>query len=148
VQVEAIIELLEFFLRTAYFQVDDKFFQLKDGMAVGSSLSPIVRNLFMEHFEKLSLDTAQQKPSLRLRYVDDMFVVWPHDPEWLQNFLSHLSSLRLSIQFIMEIESGSVIAFLDVLVIRKEVTLATKVYRKPTHTRANISTSALTICRM
>jgi hypothetical protein len=34
----------------------------------------------------------------------------------------------------MEIESDSVIAFLDVLVIRKETTLATKVYRKPTHT--------------
>jgi hypothetical protein len=34
----------------------------------------------------------------------------------------------------MEIESDSAIAFLDVLVIRKETTLATKVYRKPTHT--------------
>jgi uncharacterized protein involved in propanediol utilization len=34
----------------------------------------------------------------------------------------------------MEIESGSAIPFLDVLVIGKETTLATKVYRKPTHT--------------
>jgi hypothetical protein len=33
----------------------------------------------------------------------------------------------------MEIESGSAIAFLDVLVIKKGTTLATKVYRKPTH---------------
>jgi hypothetical protein len=33
----------------------------------------------------------------------------------------------------MEIESDSVIAFLDVLVIRKGTTLANKVYRKPTH---------------
>jgi hypothetical protein len=34
----------------------------------------------------------------------------------------------------MEIESDSAIALLDVLVIRKETTLAPKVYRKPTHT--------------
>jgi hypothetical protein len=34
----------------------------------------------------------------------------------------------------MEIESDSVFAFLDALVIREELTLATKVYRKPTHT--------------
>jgi hypothetical protein len=34
----------------------------------------------------------------------------------------------------METESDSAIPFLDVLVIRKETTLATKVYRKPTHT--------------
>jgi hypothetical protein len=39
----------------------------------------------------------------------------------------------------MEIESDSVIAFLDVLVIRKEMTLATKVYRKPNHTGQYLS---------
>jgi hypothetical protein len=30
----------------------------KDGMTVGSSLSPIVSNILMEHFEKLALDSA------------------------------------------------------------------------------------------
>jgi hypothetical protein len=44
--------------------VDDKFFQQKDGMAVGNSLSTIVSNIFMEHFEKLALDWAQHKPLL------------------------------------------------------------------------------------
>jgi hypothetical protein len=34
----------------------------------------------------------------------------------------------------MEIESGSAIPLLDILVIRKGITLATKVYRKPTLT--------------
>jgi hypothetical protein len=61
-------------------------------------------------------------------------VVWPHGPEQLQNFLSHLNSLKPSIQFTMEIESDSAVPILDVLVIRKETVLATKVYKKPTHT--------------
>jgi hypothetical protein len=47
-QVEAITELLEVCLRTTYFEVD-KFFQQKDSMAMGSSLSPIVSNFYMEH---------------------------------------------------------------------------------------------------
>jgi hypothetical protein len=128
------MELLEVCLRTTYFQVDDKFFQQKDGMAMGSSLSPIVSNIFMEHLENLALDLAQHKPSVWLRYADDTFVAWPHGPSRLQDFLSHLNSLRLSIQFTMEIESDSTIAFFDVLVIRKGMTLSTKVYRKPTHT--------------
>jgi hypothetical protein len=93
-QVEAIMELLEVCLRTMYFQAGDKFFQQKDGMATGTSLSPVVSNIFMEHFEKLALDSAQHKPSLWLRYVDDTFVVWPHRPSQLQDFLSHLNSLR------------------------------------------------------
>jgi hypothetical protein len=68
-------------------------------------------------------------------------------PERLQDFFSHLNSLRPSIQFTMEIESDSEIAFLDVLVIGKGTTLATKIYREPT-TLAEISTSTLTIRRM
>jgi hypothetical protein len=41
-QPEAIMELLEVCLRTTYFQLDDKFFQQKDGIAIGSFLSPIM----------------------------------------------------------------------------------------------------------
>jgi hypothetical protein len=133
-QVEAIMELLDVSLRTTYFQVDDKFFQQKDGMAMGSSVSPIVSNIFMEHFEILALDSTQHKQSVWLRYVDDTFVVWPHGPSRLQDFISHLNSLSPSIQFTIEMESDSAIAFLDVQVIRKETTLATNVCRKPTHT--------------
>jgi hypothetical protein len=81
-----------------------------------------------------ALDSAQHKPSLWLWYADDIFVVWPHGPERLQNFLGHLNSLRSSIQFTMETESESVIPFQDILVIRRGMTMATKVYQKPTHT--------------
>jgi hypothetical protein len=60
------MELLEVCLKTTYFQVDNKFFQQKDGMAMGNSLSPIVCNIYMEHFEELALDAAPYKPSLWL----------------------------------------------------------------------------------
>ncbi|PNF22345.1 hypothetical protein B7P43_G18297, partial [Cryptotermes secundus] len=70
-QVKAIMDLLEVCLRTTYFQLDDKFFQHKDGMAMGNSLLPIVSNIFTEYFEKLALYSAQYKSSLWLRYVDD-----------------------------------------------------------------------------
>jgi hypothetical protein len=44
-------------------------------MAMGSSQSPIVSNIFMDHFEKVVLDSAQHKPSLWLQYVYDTLVV-------------------------------------------------------------------------
>jgi hypothetical protein len=84
----------------------------------------------MEHFEKLALDSAQHKPSVWLRYVDDRFVVWPHRPSQLQDFLSHLKSLGPSI----ETEPDNALAFLVVLVLREKTTLNTRLYRKPTHT--------------
>jgi hypothetical protein len=42
------------------------FYQQKEGMAMWSSLSPVVSNIFMEYYEKLALDTVKQKPSLWL----------------------------------------------------------------------------------
>jgi hypothetical protein len=73
---------------------------------MGSSLSYIVSNTFMEHLETLALDTAQYKLSLWLRHIYDIFVIWPQGPERLQNCLSHLNSLRPSFQFNVEICSG------------------------------------------
>jgi hypothetical protein len=133
------MELLEVCLRTTYFQVGDKLLQQKDGMAMGSSLLPIVSNIYMEHFERLALDWAQHKPPLWFRYIDDTFVVWPHATEQIQTFLRNLTSLKPAIHFTMEIESDGAIPFLDVLDIRKETTLVTKVYRKPTNTGRYLS---------
>jgi hypothetical protein len=100
----------------------------------------------MEHIEKLAIELEQHKPSLWLHYTDDTFVVWPHGPERLLNFLSHLNSLRPSSQSTMELDSDPITS-LDVLVIRKDTTLATNVYRNPP-TLADISTSFLNILRM
>jgi hypothetical protein len=70
-----ILELLDICLTTTHFQFEDRFYQQKEGMAMGNSLSPVVSNIFMEHFEEIGLDTADHKPAKWLRYVDDTFVV-------------------------------------------------------------------------
>jgi hypothetical protein len=100
-KVHAIMEFLEVGLRTTYFQVNDGLYQQKEGLAMASSLSPVVSNIYMEHFEQLALYSAQDKPSLWLRYVDDTFITWPHCAEKIWNFLTHLNSLRSAIQFTM-----------------------------------------------
>jgi hypothetical protein len=88
----------------------------------------------MEHFEELALKTAAHRTSLWLRYVDDTFVIGPHGPDRLQEFFYHINSIRPTIQFTMETEANNKIPFLDVHVIRKQLSTITTVYRKPTHT--------------
>ena len=41
---------------------------------MGSPVSPIVTNLYMEYFEKKALSTTST-PGLWMRYVDDTFVI-------------------------------------------------------------------------
>jgi hypothetical protein len=135
-------------MRTTYFQVDDKFYEQKEGMAMESPLSPVVNNIFVENFEQLALTTEQQKPKMRLRYVDDTFVIWPHGPVWLQEFLDHLNNLGPSIQFTMETECNNTLPFLDVLITRRESSLITTDYKK-TYTHwliSSLSVQSSTTC--
>jgi hypothetical protein len=83
-QVEDALELLDIGLSTTHFQSEDKFYQHKESMAMGNSPSPMVSNIFMEHFEEIALDTADHKPTKWLTYVDDTFVVWSQGPARLQ----------------------------------------------------------------
>ena len=101
---------------------------------MGSPLSPVIANIYMEGFEEEALDTAADQPSMWLRYVDDTFVVWPHGSEKLKLFHSHLNSLRRSIQFTIEEEQDNHLLFLDVLVMKEGNHMTTSIYRKKTHT--------------
>ena len=68
-----------------------------------------------------------------VRYMDDMFVLWPHGEDKLETFHYHLNSQHPSIQFTMEKESEGKISFLDVHIQKEEGKLS-MVYRKNTHT--------------
>ena len=97
----------------------------------------------MEEFELDTIDNADLRPNLWLRYVDDTFVVWPRGKTALQEFLLHLNSQHPLIKFTMEQEKNNTISFLDVQVTRKaDGTLAHTVHRKPTHTDRYLHSSS------
>ena len=56
--VNDIIQLLDFCLKNMYFSFQDQFYEQVEGVAMGSLLSPIVANLYMEYFEQKALSTA------------------------------------------------------------------------------------------
>ena len=126
--------LLEFCLTNTYFSFQGRLYEQKEGAAMGSPISPIVANIFMENFENRALATSPCTPKIWKRFVDDAFTVIKKNQK--QTFLDHLNSINNSIQFTSEDprEDGS-IPFLDMLVIPDgEGRLKTTVYRKPTHT--------------
>ena len=123
-----------------------QYYQQLQGAAMGSPLSPVIANIFMEHFETTALQTLSQRPSLWLRYVDDTFVIWPHSRRELDHFLAHINQHHPSIKFTMETEQNNSIPFLDVLVTKSPSGKpAHQVYRKPTHTIDIFTTDPSTI---
>ena len=83
IPADTICDLVELCLRSTYFQFKEHFYVQSEGTAMGSLLSPIIANLYMEHFESVALESPQLQPKLWLRYVDDTFVIWQHGKDSL-----------------------------------------------------------------
>ena len=101
---------------------------------MGSPVSPIVANIFMEAFETRALSTALHPPKFWRKYVDDTCVI--QDQAHKEEFLNHINSVDNAIQFTVEDakEDGS-IPFLDTLITPEpNGTFSIGVYRKPTYT--------------
>ena len=128
-----IADLLNFVLRSTYFQYNGSIYEQREGAAMGSPVSAVIANLYMESFEEQAIASSSHKPKIWKRYVDDAFAIL--DRENVDSFLQHLNNQQPSIRFTMETESDSKLAFLDTAVSREpDGRLTTSVYRKPTHT--------------
>nr|VZH90247.1 unnamed protein product [Spirometra erinaceieuropaei] len=96
-----------------------------------SPISGFIAEAVLQRLE--SLVFQHHRPKFWTRYVDDTFVVIERDQ--VLTFQEHLNAVFPDIQFTMEEEENNELAFLDVLVCRKDCgELKTKVFRKATNT--------------
>ena len=106
-----------------------QFYEQVQGAAMGSPVSSIVVNLYMEYFEY-----CHPPPRFWCRFVDDTFVILKEIHK--QDFLQHINNVDPAIKFTVEDnkEDGA-IPFLDTIVKSEtDGKLSITVYRKPTHT--------------
>ena len=121
-------------LKSTYFQYEDLICEHKDGTAMGSPLSPnscqhIYGRFWIYHHHN-SWQTTKGLVLLCWWHL----VICEHGRQYLNEFLIHINGLHSRIQFKLEVEDNNKTAFLDVLVERREHSMFTTVYRKPTLT--------------
>ncbi|KFD64585.1 hypothetical protein M514_23187 [Trichuris suis] len=130
-----IVKLVSFCVREGnYFRFQGSFFRQNNGAPMGSPLSPVLAELFMEHLKETAFEGTDNPwaPRLFKRYVDDIFAIVKKGQE--EALLEYLNSIFPGqIAFTIEKEVDNKLPFLDVLVHRRGACLRTTVHRKPTH---------------
>ncbi|XP_072016889.1 uncharacterized protein [Amphiura filiformis] len=129
---EQLCSLLELCLNSTYLVYDGKYYKQKHAM--GSPVSHIVANLYMERFERLALQSYNGTPPTHwFRYVDDTLVKLKKSEQ--APFFEHINAVDENIRFTQEGLHDNKLPFLDCLVtVENNGSLNTTVYRKSTHT--------------
>ena len=98
---------------------------------MGTKLAPSYANLFMTKFEQIHVYTYHLQPTLWKRFIDHIFLIWPHGMDSLLEFIQHLNTVHPTIKFTSTI-SPLEIAFLDLKIYITDDKLCTRLYTKST----------------
>ena len=136
--VPTIIQLLRLCVNSTSFRYDNKHYRQLEGVAMGSPLSPVLADTFMEHFEEKALADEAIRPRIWKRFVDDVIAVIKKATK--NELLRHLNAQHERIQFTDEEEKDQMFSFMDVRFTRlPNGDLQREVFRKPTHTERYVN---------
>ena len=101
------------------FVFNGRVYEQIDGVAMGSSLGPLLANVYMAHLEEEFILKSSQSfnPTMYRRYMDDTFCLF-REREHATKFLEFINSIDPAIQFEMEDEVDDRLSFLDTVIKR------------------------------
>ena len=126
-----LVDLSEIILEHNSFSFNSKHFTQTRGCAMGSRFSPSYANLFLGLLEQSFLSSHPLTPTLWVRYIDDIFLLWPHGMDSLITFISSLNSFS-SVNF-TSYSSSTRVTFLDVDIFLSNSKFHTSVHIKSTN---------------
>ena len=86
-----LLHLLKFVLTNNIFMFDGHYFRQTCGLAMGTSLAPTLATIVVADLEEGYLCRAPLKPLSWLRYVDNVFAIWPHTDNHFRNSVRGLN---------------------------------------------------------
>jgi len=128
-----LINLLSITLYKNDFLFNGQYYRQRKGVAMGKQYAPNFANLYMcDWEEKILRSLPGPKPTLWLRYIDDIFGLWEGPLSHLLDFLEVANSFDDNIKLTCN-SSLLNIQFLDLVIFKNlNQTLSTMVFLKPT----------------
>lgn len=143
-EIKEVITLLKLVLGQNYFMFDSKIYLQKEGLGMGSPLSGLIADIFLNEIENKMIDEIKKlDPDLQwLRYVDDVWIKYNSVKIDSETILKKCNNHSNKIQFTKEDEINGNLNYLDVELNRTDNGLIIGIYRKPTTTSHTIHASS------
>jgi len=130
---QQILTLLKVILSQNYFT----FQPTEQGVSMGSPISSIIAEIFLQHFEDIHIKQLLDTKNMLLytRYVDDVLIIYDTTRTHLHAISSYINQIHDNIKLNPTYRNNLCIKFLDLTIIRKQTNLEIDIYRKQTTTQ-------------
>ena len=91
--------MAQFVLTNNYFEFNSKVKEQVSGTAIETKFASPYACVFMDRMETEFLEKQRMKPWVWLRYIDNIFFVWTHGKNRLDEFLENLNSFYPNLKF-------------------------------------------------
>ena len=118
------------------FTFQDHCYQPDRGVAMGSPLSGIIAEIFLQHLEDSHIKSLLDSKCITFysRYVDDIIAIYDATHTNHETIIQYANSIHSNVQLSPRLEANNQISFLDLLITWKSHQLEINTYRKPTTT--------------
>jgi hypothetical protein len=132
--------ILQTILAQNYFSYNDKYYTCKKGVAMGSPLSSVIAEIYLQHYEKIFIKHWIDSNTIKYynSYVDDIFIIFDSRRVTENIILNYMNSISKHLEFKMTTEDNSTISHLDLAIIRKTDQIEIEIFRKPSVSSNNI----------
>jgi len=135
------ITFLEVTLQQNYFSFCNNIYQPEKGVSMGSPISNMVEEIFLQDLEKTHLKQILDKQNITFytRYVDDILLIYNTKHITPEIIHSYINKIHPNLQFTPTLEHNNSVSFLDLLIIRHPTQIEIDIFRKPTTTDTTIN---------
>ena len=99
---------------------------------MGTRMDPSYANIFIKYVEIQLIDTSPKKPTLWLRFIDDILMIWGHGKQPIEDFKHLANIIHPTIKFFFN-SNEQEIPFLDTIIYRgNDNSIETRLYHKAT----------------
>ena len=141
-----IISLLELTLKQNYFKYNNVYYYQKDGLPMGSPISSIISEIFLQSLENIHISTLKMKYGIIYygRYVDDILVIYDDDSDQSSEILNSFNNIHSKLHFTLEKEINNSINFLDLKITKtNNKYISFDIFRKPTTSKVSINKNSI-----
>jgi len=134
--IKRTLNILEIIMIQNYFQYNERYLQPDKGIAMGSSISSTMAEIYLQYIEETYVKQWLESKEIVYykRCVDDILIIYDPNKANEQTILEKINKIDQNLQFKIITEENNTINYLDITIYRNNNNIDIIIYRKTTGT--------------